>query len=180
MMAYLRDTTRRRDTVSTITLLARSDLQTAVKHVRKHAGEYRIDTNRVGLIGFSAGAGLALNLISSGTADVKPNFAAINYGVRRAPIKTPVDQKLPLFIAAATDDQLAPVANSIDIFNDWVAAGQSVELHLYAKGGIGLQGVAPHGLNGFPANTWVHRFLDWMESIGFSRGNDSKVAAPAD
>jgi hypothetical protein len=45
------------------------------------------------------------------------------------------------------------------IYNDWLSAGQLVEMHLYAKGG--------HGLNGFPASAWVQRFLEWMENMGF-------------
>ena len=167
MMAHLRDSTRRRDTVSTVGLLARSDLENAVKYVRQHAQKYRIDPNRVGLIGFSNGAGMTLIVITSGSADAKPNFAAVNYGVRRIELKVPVEHKIPLFIAAATDDQMAPVSNSIRTYNDWLAAGQSVEIHLYAKGRSDIKGAPAHGLNGFPANTWVHRFLDWMDSMGF-------------
>ena len=75
-------------------------------------------------------------------------------------------KKIPLFIAAATDDQLALVSNSIGIFNDWLLANQSAELHLYAKGGSGVEGMPTHGLNGNPANTWVLRFLEWMEAMG--------------
>ena len=102
--------------------------------------------------------------------------AAVNYGVRRTTLKVPAEPKIPLFIAAATDDQMALVSNSINIFNDWLAAGQSVEMHLYAKGRSDIKGAPAHGLNGFPANTWVHRFLDWMDSMGFSKATSKAPA----
>jgi predicted esterase len=181
MMATLRDTTNRSKGPSPVALMAREDLIAAVQNVRKHADKYKIDKNRVGLIGFSAGAVMSMNLIYNADLDAVPDFAAINYGVMRTVQKAPFREKVPpLFIAATADDQLALASNSIELFNEWYTAKVPVELHIYAKGRSEIKGAPAHGLNGFPANTWVHRFLDWMESMGFFRGNNLKEAAPAD
>lgn len=165
LMASLRDTTTR-DT--SIRQLIRNDLTTALKYVREHANEYNIDKNKVGLIGFSAGAVMSANMIYN--EDVKPDFAAMNYGVYRKLKEWPfIKSTIPLFIAAATDDQLAPVSHSISLYNHWITSKNSAELHIYAKGGLALQGSPDHGLNGFPANTWISRFVDWMDALGFMK-----------
>jgi dipeptidyl aminopeptidase/acylaminoacyl peptidase len=78
------------------------------------------------------------------------------HNLNNAPFK---DKVPPLFIAAAADDEQTNVSNSIELFNYWYKAKHPVELHIYPKGG--------HRLDGPSANTWVYRFLDWMESMGF-------------
>jgi dipeptidyl aminopeptidase/acylaminoacyl peptidase len=66
----------------------------------------------------------------------------------------------PLFIAAATDDALAMVSNSVDLYSDWINAKKSAELHLYAKGGHGLRGSTA-------ASAWIDRFVEWLYTQGF-------------
>jgi predicted peptidase len=150
--------------------MARADLVAAVRHVRQHADEYRIDRNRVGLIGFSAGAVMSLNVIYNDDLDAVPDFAAINYGVMRTVQKAPFREKVPpLFIASAADDQLATASNSIELFNEWYGAKHPVELHIYAKGRLDNKGAPPHGLNGTPASTWIDRFVEWLDGQGFLR-----------
>jgi dipeptidyl aminopeptidase/acylaminoacyl peptidase len=83
--------------------------------------------------------------------------------VQKAPFRSKVT---PLFIAAAADDSLALVANSIELFNEWHAAKRPVELHVYARGG--------HGLNGPPAAAWVDRFAEWLERLGFFQSGGAK------
>jgi acetyl esterase/lipase len=44
----------------------------------------------------------------------------------------------PMFITAATDDQLGLVPVSIGLYEKWTATKKSAEMHLYAKGGHGF------------------------------------------
>jgi len=44
----------------------------------------------------------------------------------------------PLFILAATDDQLGAATDCVDFYNDWIAAQKSAKSHLYAGGGHGF------------------------------------------
>lgn len=68
----------------------------------------------------------------------------------------------PLFLLAATDDQLGLAAHSVDLYRDWTAARKPAELHLFAKGGHGF-GMRKQGL---PTDRWIERFADWLEMQG--------------
>lgn len=159
-MANMKDSTLFQKKLATVSPFATTDVASAVRHVRQNAADYNIEKNKVGLIAFSAGSVLSLNAIYNSDDEAIPDFAAINSAVMRTVKKAPFKQKIPaLFIAAAADDQQADVLNSIELYNDWLAAKQPVELHIYAKGG--------HMLDDPPANTWVVRFMEWMGSMGF-------------
>ncbi|MFI5187503.1 MAG: alpha/beta hydrolase [Chitinophagales bacterium] len=69
----------------------------------------------------------------------------------------------PMFIAAASDDQLGLTTHSVGLYNKWVAAKHSAELHLYAKGGHGF-GMKTQNI---PTDTWINRFGDWLNLQGF-------------
>ena len=69
----------------------------------------------------------------------------------------------PMFIAAATDDNLGLAPASIGLYQKWTAANKSAELHMYAKGGHGF-GMRTHNL---PTDHWIDRFTDWLQLEGF-------------
>ena len=140
--------------------MAIADLDKAILYVRQHASEYKIDPKRIGVMGFSAGGLLAANLAYNFSIENRPDFVAPIYSViTNINNRTVKADAPPLFIAAATDDQLAPVLNSINLYSDWINAKKSAELHLYSKGG--------HGLRGTPASTWINRFAEWLSAQGF-------------
>ena len=66
----------------------------------------------------------------------------------------------PMFLVAATDDQLGLVDDSVAIYQAWKGAGRPVELHLYANGGHGF-GMRTQSL---PSDTWIDRLGDWLRS----------------
>lgn len=68
----------------------------------------------------------------------------------------------PLFIAAAIDDELVPVAHSLILYNDWVQSKQSVELHIFSKGGHGFDLKKKN----LPVDEWSNLFLNWMDVQG--------------
>ena len=137
--------------------MIRADAVAAMHYVRQNAAKYSIDQNKIGFIGFSSGASLAMDVVTIEQKEARPNFVAFIYSGRpKAAI--PADAP-PAFIAAATDDALSRSSNSINLYNAWVENKRSVELHLYAKGG--------HGLWGAPANTWFARFEEWLQVQGF-------------
>jgi len=69
----------------------------------------------------------------------------------------------PMFLVAASDDQLGLAITSVRIYEKWLAAGKPVELHLYASGGHGF-GMRRQGL---PTDTWIDRFGDWLAASGY-------------
>lgn len=150
--------------VSPIIKLAMADGFTALGYVRRHAKEYRVDPDRIGIIGFSAGGTLAASVAHNYSAETRPNFVApiyLQYEWAIKPNGVPKDAP-PAFILAATDDQLGLGPHSIDLYQSWRAAGKSAELHMYSKGGHGF-GMRKQNL---PSDTWIELFADWLMAEG--------------
>jgi acetyl esterase/lipase len=148
--------------------MAIADGLKAIEFVRTHAVEYKVSPDRIGIMGFSAGGTVTMGTVFNATAANRPNFAAPVYAYMNA-LKNqniPADAA-PLFICAATDDQLGMATHSTNLYNAWVAAKKEAELHMYLKGGHGF-GMRKQGL---PTDTWIERFGDWLNLKGLlSRG----------
>ncbi|MFV5690196.1 GDSL-type esterase/lipase family protein [Flavobacterium sp. ZT3R25] len=143
--------------------LAIADGLTAIQYVRDHAVEFNIEKNRIGIIGFSAGGTVALGTVFNSKGSNRPDFAAPIYAYTGALKNTTVPADAPpLFIAAASDDQLGLAPNSVKTYSDWLTAGKSAELHIYSKGGHGF-GMRKLDL---PVESWIDRFGDWLELQG--------------
>jgi acetyl esterase/lipase len=145
--------------------LAAQDGKNALKYVRSNASKYGIDTKKVGIIGFSAGSTVAMETVLDNTKDQLPDFAANIYGGPRLELLSiPVpEKKIPMFICAASDDQLKLAPRSIQMYNKWLDAGQTVELHMYSKGGHGFG----TGKQNLPVDSWETRFEEWLTLEGF-------------
>jgi acetyl esterase/lipase len=143
--------------------LAVADGMAAMSYVRKHAAEFGIAPNRIGLMGFSAGGTVTSSVAFQYSAENRPDFLAPIYpylgAVKEAPV--PADAP-PMFIVAATDDQLGLAPDSLKLYSQWLAAKKSVELHLYSKGGHGF-GMRKQNL---PSDQWIERFGEWLQVQG--------------
>ena len=139
--------------------LAIADGKQAITYVRTHAAEFGIDAHKIGMMGFSAGGTVATALALGYTPETRPDFFAPIYAYvpPALPVVVQKDEP-PAFIAAASDDELHLVPMSINLYNKWLAAGISAELHIYSKGGHGF------GMNVYhlPCDTWIERFGDWL------------------
>lgn len=58
-----------------------SDAEEAMKTVRRHAADWHIDRNDVGIMGFSAGGHLASTIATHAKGDAAPNFQILFYPV---------------------------------------------------------------------------------------------------
>ncbi|RYZ74030.1 MAG: alpha/beta hydrolase [Lysobacteraceae bacterium] len=136
-----------------------ADARAALALVRGRAGEWGVDRQRVGMVGFSAGAMLTLatTLADEGAG---PAFIADIYGPL-APLQVPADAP-PLFVAMAADDGLF-AKSGFGLVESWRAAGRPVEFHLYEQGG--------HGFGMYPKPTtssgWFDAFARWMKMHGW-------------
>jgi acetyl esterase/lipase len=151
-------------TVGKIIPLSNADGLAAMAYVRQHAADWGISPDRVGIIGFSAGGEIAAEVGFKYTAASRPAFVAPIYapGMAFKDLPVPADAP-PMFLAAATDDQLGLVPGSITLYEKWLAAKKPAELHIYEKGGHGF-GVHK---NNIPTDTWIDRFADWLDLNGF-------------
>jgi acetyl esterase/lipase len=157
----LKDTAKfRADNGSVVRQMVREDATTAMKYVREHAAEYKIDESRIGVIGFSAGGSLAVRLSLNEKPEARPAFVAFIYSVFNPSAYPAVPPNAPpAFIACATDDVLAASTNSAALYNAWIASKNSAELHIYTKGGHGLRGSVA-------AKNWINRFIEWLDELG--------------
>ncbi len=149
--------------------LAISDGLEAIKYVRKHASEYSVNPERVGIIGFSAGGTVTAGVTFEGRGESRPDFVAPVYAYL-----TPLADKMvpdnapPMFIVAATDDQLGLAPHSTSLYGKWLEAKKPVELHMYSTGGHGF-GMRKQNL---PSDSWIDRFGDWLEGQGLFLPSD--------
>jgi acetyl esterase/lipase len=151
------------ETVGKVIPLSIADGLAAVTYVRQHASELGISADRVGILGFSAGGTVTMGVAFGYTPKSRPAFVAPIYasGSRFKDAIVPGDAP-PMFIAAASDDNLGLAPDSIVLYEKWAGAHKPVELHMYAKGGHGF---GMHKQN-LPTDHWIDRFVDWLDLEG--------------
>ena len=101
--------------------IAVADARQALRLVRAHAKDYGIAPDRIGMIGFSAGAMTAMELALAQEATDRPNFAASIYGAAPSERQPPAGAP-PLFLVAAQDDPQVPSERSVDLYRRWSRA----------------------------------------------------------
>jgi acetyl esterase/lipase len=162
------------------------DAQRAIRLVRSRAGEWGIDPERIGIMGFSAGGHLAVKTAISfekpsygpidevDRASCRPNFAVAAYPgyilARPGADVLADDMRIPkgtgpLFLVHASDDDErgAQPEQSLALYRALRGAGVPVELHIYDEGGHGF-GVRRTER---PVSRWTDRFADWLRHRGF-------------
>ena len=147
------------DDVSKVMPLIIADGRNAIAWVRKHAAEYKIEADRVGIMGFSAGGTVASSTLFGYTKENRPDFAAPIYPFfPSAMIGTVATDAPPIFIVTATDDGFGLAPHSIDLYNKWLSTKHDAELHMYARGNHGF-GMRKQNL---PTDNWIERFYEWL------------------
>jgi acetyl esterase/lipase len=135
-----------------------ADARAAFALIRRRAADWHVDPNRIGMVGFSAGAMLTLQTALRET-DAKPAVIGIIYGPLD-PVTVPPDAP-PMFVALAADDPLMG-GRGMGLIQSWVAAKRPVEFHLYEQGG--------HGFGMYPKETtstgWFDAFVRWLGMHG--------------
>ncbi len=177
------------------------DAQQAIRLVRTHARELNIDPNKIGVMGFSAGAELTaaaavlfddFDQANPGPVSSRPDFVGIIYPGpspfaknRTAP---PIPRNVPpAFVMCGGSGDRVHAIWSMEYFNAMLALGvPNIEMHIYGNGrhpgdplsdGTRMSG----GLTdraGTPFGTWQIRFIDWFRDLGFLQkaGVETKAA----
>ena len=138
-----------------------ADARAAFELVRSRASEWNVDPDRIGMIGFSAGAMLTMTTALTDPR-ANPAFLGDIYGPLSA-VEVPANAP-PLFVALAADDPLFPQTD-FGLIQSWRAAERPVEFHYYEQGG--------HGFGMYPKDTtstgWFEAFVNWLEMHGMTR-----------
>jgi acetyl esterase/lipase len=136
----------------------REDAEAAYALIISRAKAWGVDTKRIGMIGFSAGAGLTMHCtLNSKTMDLA--FIGPIYG-GMGPVDVPANAP-PMFSAIATDDFL--FRGQFGVISSWLDAGVPVEFHLYQNGGHGFGLGNPNRTS----NRWFDAFIHWVDVNGF-------------
>jgi endo-1,4-beta-xylanase len=178
------------------------DAQQAIRMVRAYAKEWRIDPNRIGIMGFSAGAELAAPAAIAfdefdrtnndpsdplaGTSS-RPDFVGIVYPgptpfTRGAAPAIPRNTPPSFIVCAGTGDQNHAVWADEYFAAMLKARVPNLEMHIYANGhhpGSGSTGGLTDRKN-TPFGTWQYRFIDWFRDLGFLQNPGVETRAAAD
>ena len=136
----------------------------ALKVVRQHAPEWGLSPNRIGFMGFSAGAMVATAALLQPNASLRPNFAAPIYGGPLGKMPAIPSSLPPIFMAWAQDDEA--VLNQVEKFYGALkTAGIKPEAHIYSSGhhGFGMK------KQGTTSDHWIDEFYWWLQSNGFTK-----------
>ena len=128
-------------------------------------GEYGINPHQIGIMGFSRRMVRLLHQPHLGyTPANRPDFVAPIYAFMPPSLQGVVPEDAPpLFVVAATDDNLGLAPHSIDLYSKWLAAKKPAEIHIYQQGSHGF-GMSKQNI---PTDTWIERFGDWLGLLGF-------------
>ena len=156
-----------------------ADAKQAIYILRSQAKELKIDENKIGIGGFSAGGSLSLMIAleiyekelpayaNFHKINTKPNFAGLFYPglnpelINRAGIK---DSIPPTFIINGGPDKTTPAANCIELFKALTSKHVSTEMHIYAKGDHGFDSGIERG---YGISIWRESFIAWLKDTGF-------------
>ena len=161
------------------------DAQRAIGLVRKHAEEWGIKPDRVGILGFSAGGHLTVMATlhpndrtypqdpSLDTPDATPNFSIPVYPAylvskedtfNLLPEVKVTEKSPPMCLIHAHDDKgVTSAAASALLYLEYKKLNVPAELHIFGKGGHGF-GMRKTGL---PVAEWLVRVGEWMKSQGY-------------
>lgn len=136
---------------------AYEDINAAVKLIRERANEFHVRPDKIGIVGFSAGALMAVYNAECAPSESKADFIASIYGqlvLREISGKLP-----PMFAAMSSDDELSG-QSGFEVIQAWQKRG-IVELHLYGQGGhnFGM------GHKPFTNYLWPTEFLAWLRML---------------
>lgn len=140
-----------------------ADSKAAFALIRKNAAQWHVDPDKIGMVGFSAGAGLTLSTALQ-APETHPAFIGLIYGPMNK-VDVPADAP-PLFDAVAADDPIFGNAG-LGIIESWKAANRPVEFHYFEQGG--------HGFGMYPKKTtstgWFDEFVRWMRMHGWVKAD---------
>jgi acetyl esterase/lipase len=153
------------------------DAQRAIRMIRSRAAEWNIKSDRIGIMGFSAGGEIAalaetkFDSVQPKPSDPidglssRPDFAVLGYPGIRAESLIVLKNTPPTFMVVADDDR--PAAAVAAYYSKLKAQGIPAEVHIYAKGGhgFGMTGRTP-AFRELPLSHWPEQFQAWLADRG--------------
>ena len=136
----------------------------AIKVVRQHAAEWGISPDRVGFMGFSAGAMVTSGALLQQDAAARPNFAAPIYGGPFGVMPAIPAQTAAHFHGMGAGRRRGPRCG-VKFYDALKSAGNKPEAHIFSAGGHGF-GMRKQGTS---SDHWIDEFYYWLEAHGFAK-----------
>lgn len=150
------------------------DVQEAISYIRTNASSLHIDPDKLGVMGFSAGAHLSVMASNAwqaqGDSLLKPNYCLLVYpaylsneaNALQLASEINVSTNTPPTMLVQTQDDTNFIDSSLAYYYALKQQSVPVEMHLYPKGGHG------YGLRntGAAVNEWPDRAASWFKEIG--------------
>lgn len=166
---------KQKDSTYTVEGTELADIQRAIRLVRSHSKEWKINPDHIGVMGFSAGgelAALAATRYDQGLpspddpverVSSQPNFQALLYpAIPHDPGLT--SQTPPAFLACGANDRPDISQGLPELYLALTRLHVSAELHMYA--GVG-HGFGLRQTNPAPVSGWPLLFLQWLDAQEF-------------
>ena len=154
---------------------AKQDGQRAMRWVRHHADILSIDSERIGIVGFSAG-GEVVSMVAYGEhegdrnaadkidqSSCKPNFQVMIYAGPLGIPETIPAGSAPAFLLVANDDGAAKV--TLELAIKLRAAKVPMEIHVFSQGGHAFNMGNRSELRSI--KRWRDRMGDWLADSGW-------------
>ena len=155
----------------TLDKVIREDGLRAIRLVRSLAKDYKLDSNKIGMMGFSAGGEVVSAVAyASGIGDAsskdpidklngRPDFQILVYpGPLGIPDKVP-DDAPPAFVIAANDDPCCAIS-TLNVLVRYREAKRPVEAHLYTKGDHAFNMGKRSPMKSI--QVWPQRLAEWL------------------
>ena len=144
------------------------DTKTSILKLKEQSNSLRIDKEKIGIIGFSAGGWLSEGIAfesAEGIFEWEPAFVGLIYHGDNVEAIKQIKNKSdlpPFFMAVARDDKKLPMKTIIPFLSTIVSEVDKSELHIYSKGNHGF-GLAYN--NGYSVELWKDSFYKWLLDI---------------
>ncbi len=154
------------------------DYEQAMELIAAKEDEWNVCTDRIAVVGFSAGGHLAA--CAATMSKIRPRAAILGYpaiteeicAICESSLPLPykhVDEKTcPCFIVAARDDKVVPIENEIAFQKALSDQGVSFETHIYSFGGHGFSTAEEHlyaGAHSRRLRNWVAESVGWLGEV---------------
>jgi len=141
-----------------IQYMAGDDGRRAVEFVRKNAAKWNLKPDKIGMIGFSAGGMVALDVAFNHSELSKPNIIGVMYGVFGAK-GVPADP-MPLFVGATQREALG---GTFALYQSWCEKRLPAEIHSFTSSNHGFG----YRENNDSVNIWIELFYNFLMRTGF-------------
>ena len=171
-----------------------ADAQRAIRWTKANAARFNIDPDKVGIMGFSAGANLTVRAATNSKNPIyapvdevdekscRPDFQMPIYpwdlvarkdkddvwkgheGMRVRLDEYPVFVDTPRAFIVQSEDDFCQIETSLAYYAALKKAGVGAELHAFEKGGHGGHGYGIRQL-GFPTDAWPALAQKWLEQF---------------